>query len=706
MTQESGAGLRRLLAPRHVAVFGGQAAAEVVRQCRALGFGGAIWPVHPRHVQVEGYDCFPDVAALPEAPDASFIAVPRDATIDIVAQLSARGAGGAICYASGFAEVGGGGVALQQRLVAAAGAMPLIGPNCYGMLNYLDGVALWPDQHGGERLMRGVAIVSQSGNIALNLTMQRRNLPLAYLVTVGNKAGVGIEDIVAALLRDDRVTAIGLHIEGLDDVAAFSRVALRALAQGVPLVALKAGSSALGAATTISHTGSLAGPDALYDALFARCGIARVVDPTGLIETLKLLHVCGGLTGRRIISASCSGGEASLVADLAQPRNLELPAVPPAAGAQLHAALGDKVAIANPLDYHTYIWGDLAAQTACFDGLLACHFDMHLLVLDFPRADRCVSLAWQTTVDAFIAAHQANPFPCAVVASMPEGMPDGVARQLLERGIAPMQGIAACLDALGHAAAFGAARARLSDILPVSGPSRAQPLACPTAGPELVEGLTTIHVLDEARSKQALAAFGLPIPRGAVVPAGQAAAIAVELGLPVVVKAVSSMLAHKSEVGAVKLNLRSAEQVEAAVQAMAGLSDRFLVEQMAGDSVAEIIIGVRHDLQFGLALTVGAGGLLVELLRDAVTLLLPVTQDDVQVALQSLRCWPLLRGYRGRSTGDLKALLDAVMAVQAYARQHAARLIELDVNPVLVLPEGRGVVAVDALIRLEQEERR
>ena len=182
--------------------------------------------------------------------------------------------------------------------------------------------------------------------------------------------------------------------------------------------------------------------------------------------------------------------------------------------------------------------------------------------------------------------------------------------------------------------------------------------------------------------------------------------MAVELGLPVVVKAVSSMLAHKSEVGAVKLNLRSAEQVEAAVQAMAGLSDRFLVEQMAGDSVAEIIIGVRHDPQFGLALTVGAGGVLVELLRDAVTLLLPVTRDDVQVALQSLRCWPLLRGYRGRSTGDLKALLDTVMAVQAYARQHAARLIELDVNPVLVLPEGRGVMAVDALIRLEQEERR
>ncbi len=451
--------LQRLFSPRHIAVFGGSAAAEVVRQCRALGFGGAIWPVHPRHDSVEGLACFRDVAALPEAPDAAFIAVPREASIDIVAQLSARGAGGVICYASGFAEVGGAGVAAQRALVEAAGAMPLVGPNCYGMLNYLDGVALWPDQHGGERVGRGVAIVSQSGNIALNLTMQRRNLPLAYMITVGNKAGVGIEAIVDALLQDGRVSAIGLHIEGLDDVAAFSRVALRALEQGVALVALKAGSSALGASTTVSHTGSLAGPDALYDALFRRLGVARVFDPAALLETLKLLHVCGPLAGRRIISASCSGGEASLVADLAQPRHLDMPAIPAPARAALHAVLGDKVTLANPLDYHTYIWGDLAAQTACFSALLACRFDLHLLVLDFPRSDRCVAGAWQTTVDAFVAAHAQNPVACVVLASMPEGMPDGVARQLLERGVAPMQGIVECLDAIGHAAAIGVVRA-------------------------------------------------------------------------------------------------------------------------------------------------------------------------------------------------------------------------------------------------------
>lgn len=689
--------LRRLFAPRHIAVFGGAAAAEVIRQCRTLGFDGAIWPVHPRHDGVEGLNAYRDVAALPEAPDASFIAVPREGTLDIVAQLAARGAGGVVCYASGFAEVGGAGVALQRRLVAAAGPMPLIGPNCYGMLNYLDGVALWPDQHGGERVQRGVAIVSQSGNIALNLTMQRRNLPLAYLVTVGNKAGVGIEAIVEALLQDDRVSAIGLHIEGLDDVAGFSQVALKALAQGVPLVALKAGSSALGASTTVSHTGSLAGSDVLYDALFARLGVARVHDPAALLETLKLLHVAGPLAGRRIISASCSGGEASLVADLAQPRALDLPAMPAPARAGLHAVLGDKVAIANPLDYHTYIWGDLAAQTACFAAVLECAFDMHLLVLDFPRADRCVSGAWQTTVDAFIAAHQRNPVSCGVVASMPEGMPDGVARQLLERGIAPMQGLADCLDAIGHAAAIGAARLRCADILALPGPG----------GPAALAGTPRkgrIRMLDEVASKQALAAFGLPIPPGQATSADHVASVATQLGFPLVLKAVSDTLAHKTEAGGVRLNLKSAQDVVDAAAAMADLSDRFLVEGMATDVVAEFIVGVSRDPQFGLALTLGAGGVLVELLKDAVTLLLPVTRADIRTAFESLRTWPLVCGYRGRAAGDVDALVDAVAAVAAYAQANAAQLVELDVNPVLVLPQGRGVVAVDAMIRLMQQE--
>lgn len=690
MVAESKA-LRRLFSPRHLAVFGGASAQEVVRQCQALGFDGQIWPVHPTRTEMGGLPCFSSVDALPEAPDASFVAVPRQATVDIVRQLAARGAGGAICYASGFAEVGGEGLALQSELVQAAGPMALIGPNCYGMLNYLDGVALWPDQHGGQRQSEGVALITQSGNIGLNLTMQTRGLPLAYLITVGNKAGNSMESLVESLLSDPRVTVIGMHIEGLDDVAAFSRVALKALRQGVPLVALKAGSSALGAQTAMSHTSSLAGPDALYDALFARCGIARVRDPAGLIETCKFLYVHGPLAGKRIISASCSGGEASLVADLAQPRGLDMPAIPPAADARLRAVLGDKVNVANPLDYHTYIWGDLAAQTACFSGLMDCGFDATLLVLDYPRLDRCRADSWGTTVQAFAAAaHDGGP-GATVVASLPEDLPEDYAQALMAQGIAPMHGIPDCLDAIAHAARMGAARTRLAHLQPLASVVPLATLAAPA------------HTLDEAAGKQALAAFGLPVPRGKVVSAAEAADFADRLGYPVVVKAVSAQLAHKTEAGGVQLNVPNAQGVRAAVARMAALSDRFLVEQMAGHVVAEMIVGVQRDAQFGLSLTLGAGGILVELLQDAQTLLFPVARDDVLHALQALKSWPLLAGFRGKAAGDVDALVDAVLAIAAYAQAHAHTLLELDVNPVLVLPQGQGVLAVDALIRLSGE---
>ena len=697
--------LQKLFSPASIAVFGGRAAAEVIRQCRKLGYSGSIWPVHPTRSEMEGLPCFKDVASLPAAPDAAFIAVPAEATVELVRQLSRRGAGGAICYASGFAEVGVAGLALQQELITAAGDMALIGPNCYGMLNYLDGVALWPDQHGGVRVDRGVALITQSGNIGLNLTMQRRALPLAYLITVGNKAGDSMDAIIDALLQDPRVSAIGMHIEGLDDVAAFSRVALKALQKRIPLVALKAGSSELGARTTMSHTSSLAGPDKLYDALFAHCGVARVFDVSSLLETLKFLHVHGSLKGNTLVSASCSGGEASLVADLAQSHGLAMPELPPAASARLLQVLGEKVTVANPLDYHTYIWGDLSAQTECFAAMMDCGFDAHLLVLDFPRADRCEVTSWQTTLDAFAAAQRQTGAPAVVLSSLPEGIPDAVGQALLAQRIAPMQGTADCMRAISHAARIGAAQARWQQLLPVAAAPHQDRLVSGNAdsstGKDSTgrdQGRGASHMLNEVASKLALHAYGLPIPQGVCVPAHAAAEAAQRLGFPVVVKAVSDTLAHKTEAGGVKLNLKNAGEVQMAVAAMAHLADTFLVEQMTMEVVAEIIVGISRDAPFGLALTLGAGGIWVELLQDTTTLLLPVSGDAIHSALQGLKIWPLLNGYRGKPAGDVPALVDAIAAIAAYAQAHAAHLLELDVNPILVLPHG--VVAVDAIIHL------
>ena len=231
--------LTRLLRPRSIAVLGSGWAANVVAQCRAMGFDGAIWPVHPSRKAMAGIPCHRDLHALPAAPDATFIGVNRHATVDIVAELAAMGAGGAVCFAAGWREAGEGG--LQERLVQVAGDMPVLGPNCYGLINYLDGALLWPDQHGGRRVGRGVAILSQSSNIALNLTMQTRGLPIAYVACLGNAAQIGLAELAAAVLADDRVTALGLCIEGVGDAAAFAAVAEAARVAGKGIVAVKSG---------------------------------------------------------------------------------------------------------------------------------------------------------------------------------------------------------------------------------------------------------------------------------------------------------------------------------------------------------------------------------------------------------------------------------------------------------------------------------
>ena len=681
--------LARLLAPRAIAVIGGREAEEAALQCDRIGYAGEIWPVNPRRARIAGRACFVSVGRLPGAPDAAFVAVPREAAIAVVGELAARGANGAVVYASGFSEVGDEGAALERDLVAASGEMALVGPNCYGALNYLDGAALWPDQHGGTRVERGVAIVLQSGNIAVNVTMQARGLPLAYVVAVGNRAKGDIADYIEAFLDDDRVTAIGLHVEGLRNVEAFDRALRRARELRKPVVAIKTGRSDIGAALTLSHTASLAGSDALYDALFARLGVARAPNLPVFLETLKLFHACGPLKGRRISSMSCSGGEASLMADLAHAHGLETPDPGASARRALAAVLGPKVAIGNPLDYHTYIWGDFEPSRAVFSAMLAAGYDMNALVLDFPRADRCDPSSWETTLAAFEAACAATGAPAAVIASLPETMPEANAQRLTAAGVAAFNGMSEALVALSCAAQVG-------EIW--SGPASA-----PLWAPSQTAAVGSAHTLDEAQAKTALACFGLVVPEFRVATLADAARAAADLGFPVVLKALSSTLAHKSEAGGVALNLRTANAVDAAAASMAGLSDCVLVEPMKAGAIAELIVGVTREAPFGLALTLGAGGVLAELIDDHATLLLPVSRATIKAALGSLKIARVIDGFRGAARGDWTAVVEAVQAIVRYAEANRDTLIELDVNPLLVFPEGSGAVAVDAFIRLNVE---
>jgi len=674
--------LRRLLQPKTIAVFGGNSAEAVIRQCQAIEYDGELWAVNPSREEILGVPCVKSIDELPGIPDASFVAAPPEPSLEIIAQLAERGAPGAVCFAAGFAETGDEGEALQAKLRAAAGDMPVIGPNCHGFLNYLDGVALWPDEHGGQRAATGVAMITQSGNIALNLTMQQRSVDFAYVISIGNNSTLGLHEYIDMLLEDSRVTAIALHIEGINDIAGFSAAAIRALQKGVPIVALKAGRSSLGAEITMSHTGSLAGSDRLYSALFKRLGVARCDTVPQFLETMKFLSIVGPLEQNTLGSMSCSGGEASLVADCAERLGVDVPAMTTESISALQELLGPRVNVANPLDYHLYIWANYDQMNACFSKFLSNAYACTLLVLDYPPHDGADQSNWIIAEQALIDAVQQTGQCAVVVASLPETLPRDVRQRLAAAGIAPMQGIEDCIFAARAAAAIGERRKQVTGLTAVL---ENQPL------------LGDVEALDEVSSKQTLAAFGLAIPQGVVCSAKETGGAADTIGYPVVLKAVSSELAHKSEAGAVIVGLQDAEAVVGATNKLAAQFDRFLVESMAGPTVAELIVGVSRDASFGLTLLIGTGGTLVELLDDTVSLLLPVSRNDIEDAIGTLKIAKVINGYRGATSGDMSAVLDAIEAIAAFATVNNERLLELDVNPLLVTPNA--AIAVDAYIR-------
>ncbi|QLC74842.1 acetate--CoA ligase family protein [Pseudomonas sp. LPB0260] len=690
--------LKRLLAPRHLAFIGGRSMARALKRCAEGGYAGSMWLVNPQHAELEGVPCVASVAELPCGPDAVFIATNKERTVQMVAELSAKGAGGAICYASGFAESGAEGEQLQAELLQAAADMALLGPNCYGLLDYLHGAALWPVAHGGVQVEKGVAVLTQSGNFAYNLSMSDRSLPVAYMASVGNQAQLGVAELMDVLLDEPRVTAIGLHLEGLNNVPGFARAAHKALQKGIPVIALKSGVSQLGAELALSHTSSLAGSDALYDALFDRLGVIRVSGPVSFVETLKA--ACGKLpAGASLVALACSGGDAGLVADYAERHGLSLPELDDRQRLELAGLLPSYANIVNPLDFTTAIWGDRQALEQMLDSILRTPADAALLVLDYPDQESGERPQCDLLLELFCEGLQRYGKSGFVASVLPELLPQHARERLHAQGVPALQGLEDGLAAWGRVAHYrqhrGALLARGESALP--------PL-CPNP----LEGRD--QLLDEWQAKQALGAFGLPLPQGLLSTPAQALEAAQALGYPLVLKAVSADLPHKTEAGGVALNLGDARALQAALEDMRGSLarhapqlnfDQVLLERMAAPPLAELIVGIKRENGFGLALVLGSGGILVELLKDSRSLLLPTTDAAIRQALLSLRSAPLLLGFRGRPAVDLDALVQAIRAVADYACEHAEQLLELDVNPLLV--NAQGAVAVDALIRLAHD---
>lgn len=680
--------LSRLLRPKSIALFGGGWAANVIAQLKKSGFEGDIWPVNPKRAEILGVPCLASIEDLPGAPDASFIGVNREASVEVVRRLAAMGAGGATCFASGFRESeaeGTGGARLQEALVEAAGNMPILGPNCYGFLNYLDNVTLWPDQHGGIRTAGGVGIVAQSSNIAINMTMQARNVPIAYMIAAGNQAQTGVAEIAGAMVEDKRTSAIGLYLEGFGDIRALEDLAAKAHAAGKPVVVLKVGRSEKAQAGTMTHTASLAGSAAAASALIRHLGFIEVNSIGVFLETLKLMHCFGPLPGNAVCSVSCSGGEASLMADMAEGTAIRYRDFSGGQRKALKDILGPIVTIANPLDYHTFIWGDTERMTGVFAAAMADGFDLTVFVLDIPRSDRCDPSSYECAVEAIIAARRLTGARTAILATLPENMNEALSARFTEQGIAVLHGMEEGIGAIDAAIRSGAGYLRKTPVLMGAGQGD-------QAGRE---GIT----LDEASSKHALHLHGLKLP-GSVSASGAAEIVSAcsQLAFPVVLKGLG--IAHKSEAGAVVLGLGDLQAVKEAAAKMQGV-EGFLAEEMVTGSVAEMLIGVTRDPTGLYLLTLGSGGVLTELLADTVSLLLPADREEIRTAIGELKVARLLSGYRGRPSGDMEAVLDAVEAVCRYAAANAGQLIELDVNPLIV--RASDAIAVDALIRLERE---
>lgn len=684
------ADIHRLIAPRSIALIGAGAWTDAVAAGNAaVGYSGTLWRVHPTRTSTDSTTYYRSVAELPGPPDAAFVAVPNQEAPAVVGALAARGAGGFVCFSAGFSETGTEtGHRLTRELVDNAGSLPFFGPNCYGFVNFFDRVAMMPDQIVGKAVESGVALICQSGTIALTLMFNHRSLPIGCLFTVGNQTRLAVEDLIEILCEDSRVTAFGLYLEGIKDPERFARAAERAHLAGKPIAIIKSGRTAAAARTAHSHTGALAGADEVFEAFCRQAGIARCDTLATLCETLKLFHVGGPLAGRKILVMGASGGDMAMTADVSRELPLEFAPIPEPQVAVLRELLTDRVTVANPFDIHTYLWFNPPALKRVFGEVLHSGYDAVGFMLDSPPHDQADLAAYDAVIDVFIEAAAGAPTRAALIASLPETISARVRQHCLDGGVVPLQGQREALEALSLAGSVGESWGAHPGVQLLVPPG--------------VSASAEIYSLDEHQGKAALAEFGVRVPRGRIVKPADAAATAAAIGFPVVIKASGAHLEHKTEIGGVALNVRSEGEAQAAAERLARLSDTVLVEEMLTDGVAEILVGIIVDPQFGQVLVLGAGGIFTEIMADSVSLLPPWTRESITAALARLTVAKLFGGYRGKPAADVGALIDGILGVAQYASAHVSTLIEIDVNPVIVRPAGKGAVAVDTMIRLKK----
>lgn len=688
----------RLLAPGHIAFVGSQVEYHL-KNLVQKSFAGKVEVVHPKRTEIAGFPCIASLDHLSGPPDATFIAVNADATIGVLNHLRRMDAGGAICYASGFSEIGAAGAQRHLDFVAAAGEMAVVGPNCYGLVNYVNHGSMWPSPYPDQAGTRGAAVISQSGNVTAHFVSNGRSVPFSYLISAGNQGVLGFEDYIDHLVDDPNVTCLGLFMEGIRDVPAFSQACLRARAAGMPVIVCRSGRSELGASMAASHTSSLAGRNDYYDALFNRLGVIQTDTVPQFLEMLKLASLAPPLAGPRLAVFSSSGGDNGLAADYCSFAGLDLPQPTAAQVATIKPALPEFGHVSNPLDFTAGYWGSERLLTPMFTTMLQGDYDAGMLVIEYPATGITdIDTTAQEAMDRALAnAAKASGKPVFHASVNSAGISAKASAEMVAQGIVPLQGLhdAAAVIAkwVDHSARQrrdrAAGPAALTRLIPYR--------TAPVAGARCT--------VNEALSKARLKACGLPVPEGKILTRATMADLSERFQAPMVLKVLHDDLPHKTEVGGVALKLHGRADVEAAADRMLDSVARaapqvkleqFLLEPMQSPPLAELIVGVQNDPLFGMVLVIGAGGILVELLQDATPLLLPTDRGAIEQALRGLKSFALLDGFRGRPAANLEPVIDAIEAVARYAGENLDRLIELDVNPLMV--SENGVVAVDALI--------
>lgn len=700
MSATSGQNLDAMFMPRSVAIVGASSdqrrfGGRPVQYLIEAGFSGAIYPVNPNRAEIQGLKAYPDLRSIDGPIDCAILAVNAEDTQGAVEDCIAMGVKVAILYGAGFSEAGEEGIARQSKLLETArkGGLRLLGPNCMGALNTYTGFyATFASALESSIPEPGtIAVASQSGGYGgyLMKHLFLRGLGVSQWVTTGNEADIDVGEALYWMAGRKENKVILLYLEGLRSRDNLIAGLERARRNNIPVIVMKVGRTSAGSAAAASHTASLTGEDSVYDAVFDAYGVYRARTTDELLDVAYALSKGVLPQGPRVGVISISGGVGVQIADFVSDAGLEMGEVPDATQDALRA-LVPHCSPRNPIDMTGLVTTNHDIMEKTLDAVLASKaFDATLIFLGISGSAPSMAGPLQTAI-ANACARAPDQLMFVSITANSE-----MVREYDQKGFLVFEDPSRAIQALSAMHHF----ARLGETAPT------EMIAAPQATPLDLPHAAT---LNEAEGKNLLAEFGIRSPRETVAAnADEAASIAADMGFPVVVKVVSPDILHKTEYGGVALNLGSADAVRHAVEKMVATIpsllpqahiEGYLVSEMVQDGV-ECIVGTHVDEAFGPVITFGLGGTAVELIKDTVCTLAPLSVAQAQSLIRGIKTFPLLDGYRGAPKYDVDALALAVSNLSLLAASHADQIVSIEVNPLKVLPVGKGVVALDAVVQ-------